>query len=249
MLPENHSSVTAPVFLVAENRLLREALVRVLSKKADVAVVGATAFAPSTLNEISATQPDVVLVDSEVLVFERSRIVAQIHAILPDTKVVMIGMERDERTFFRALQEGVIGYVLKEASALEIVAVIRAVASGEAAFPGCFSRTIVRYATLHLAGNPGYMVPSPHGLSRREQQLVELVRIGLTNKEIATRLNLAEQTVKNHLHRILRKVGAADRITMVERCQVLPTVESVAVYSKTPYSEARLCLPSDDVDS
>ena len=57
------------------------------------------------------------------------------------------------------------------------------------------------------------------GLSRREQQLVGLIRLGLSNKEIGSRLNLSEQTVKNHVHRILRKVGANDRLEIVERCQ------------------------------
>ena len=58
------------------------------------------------------------------------------------------------------------------------------------------------------------------GLSRREQQMVELLRERLTNKEIAVRLNLSEQTVKNHVHHILRKVGAPNRSTIVERCNL-----------------------------
>ncbi len=221
-MSENLTSPATPVFLVAENRLLREALVRVLSKKTDVAVVGATALDYSTLSQIVSVQPEVILLDSENLVFEAPHLVERIHEVLPNTKAVLIGMERDETTFFRALRENVIGYVLKDASAMEIVAAIRTVAAGEAAFPTCFSRALVRCATQQVAGSLAHISLSPHGLSRREQQLVELVRAGLTNKEIAMRLNLAEQTIKNHVHRILRKVGAADRITMVERCQARP---------------------------
>jgi DNA-binding NarL/FixJ family response regulator len=68
------------------------------------------------------------------------------------------------------------------------------------------------------------VIPSLHlkttlGLSRREQELVGLIQQGLTNKEMATRLNLSEQTVKNHVHRILRKVGAQDRLSIVEVCR------------------------------
>ncbi len=221
-MPENVSSAPTSVFLVAENRLLREALVRVLAKRCDVAILGATALDHSTLNQIVAVQPQVTLLDSENLVFEHPRLIERIHEVLPNTKAILIGMERDETTFFRALRENVIGYVLKDASAMEIVAAIRTVAAGEAAFPSCFSRALIRCATQQFAGSLAHISTSPHGLSRREQQLVELVRVGLTNKEIAMRLNLAEQTIKNHVHRILRKVGAADRITMVERCQVRP---------------------------
>jgi DNA-binding CsgD family transcriptional regulator len=89
---------------------------------------------------------------------------------------------------------------------------------GEAAFPSCFSRALVRCAARQYVAAPAELSVSPLGLSRREQQLVELVRVGLTNKEIATRLNLAEPTIKNHVHRILRKVGVSDRLTLVERC-------------------------------
>jgi DNA-binding NarL/FixJ family response regulator len=137
---------------VAENRLLREALVRVLSKKTDVSVVGATAMDHSTLGQIVTLQPEVVLLDSENLVFETPRLVERIQEALPTTKAVLIGMERDETTFFRALRENVIGYVLKDASAMDIVAAIRVVAAGEAAFPTCFSRALCHTANCRQSG-------------------------------------------------------------------------------------------------
>ncbi len=58
------------------------------------------------------------------------------------------------------------------------------------------------------------------GLTRREQQLIPFIAQGLTNKKIATRLNLSEQTVKNHVHRMLQKMGASDRLTVVELCRI-----------------------------
>ena len=203
------------VYLLAENRLLREALVRLLGKKPDIRVGGAAPFAPAVLEEMGEIQPEVVLLDSPGLVFAGPRLIARIHERVPEAKIVLISMEREEAVVLRAIGEGAIGYILKEASALDIVNAIRAVASGEAVFPACFSRILVRQASKQ---QPVEISPSPLGLSRREQQLVELVRMGLTNKEIAVRLNLAEQTIKNHVHRILRKVGASDRLTLVERC-------------------------------
>lgn len=203
------------VFLLAENRLLREALVRLLGKKPGIQIAGAAPFAPAALEEMGEVQPEIVLLDSPGLVFAGPRLMGRIHERAPDAKVVLISMERDEDVFLRAIGEGALGYILKDASALDIVNAIRAVASGEAVFPSCFSRTLVRQASKQ---QPPEVSTSPLGLSRREQQLVELVRMGLTNKEIAVRLNLAEQTIKNHVHRILRKVGASDRLTLVERC-------------------------------
>ncbi len=121
------SRAMTPVFLLTENRLLREALVRILSKRVDVAVVGAVAFAPTVLDQMVASQAEVVLLDSPSLAFYGPRLVARIRQLLTPAKIVMIGMERDETTFFRAVRSGVMGYVLKDASALEIVNVVHAV--------------------------------------------------------------------------------------------------------------------------
>jgi DNA-binding NarL/FixJ family response regulator len=131
----------------------------------------------------------------------------------------MVGMEEDEATFLRAVGEGVVGYVLKDAPAVEIVRVIRAVAAGEAICPPRFSLSLFQCAARDVSFTFKPPQTTRFGLTRREQQLVGLIRLGLSNKEIGSRLSLSEQTVKNHIHRILRKVGASDRLEIVERCQ------------------------------
>ena len=108
------------VFLLTENRLLREALVRILVKRGDVAVVGAVAFGPTVLERVVASKAEVVLLDSPALAFHGPCLVASIRRILSAAEIVMIGMDRDESTFFRAVRGGVMGYVLKDASASEI---------------------------------------------------------------------------------------------------------------------------------
>lgn len=219
-MPQVEPYCLTRVFLLAENRLLREALVRILSEIVDVTVVGAVAFAPTVLEQVVTSEAEVVLLDSPSLAFHGPRLVASLRRMLKAGKIVMIGMERDEATFFRAICGGVLGYVLKDASALEIVNVVHAVAAGEAVCPPCFSRAIFQCAAQQLAVTPEVTAFHPQGLSRREQQLVGLVGLGLTNKEIAARLNLSERTVKNHFQRIFRKAGVHDRMAMIERCQI-----------------------------
>ncbi|MFZ0561352.1 MAG: response regulator transcription factor [Terriglobales bacterium] len=209
-----------PVFLLTENRLLREALIRILSKRVDVTVVGAVAFGPAVLDQILTSAAEVLLLDSPGLAFHGPRLVASIRRMLPAAKVVMIGMERDETTFLRAVRNGVMGYMLKDASALDIVNVVRAVGSGETVCPPCFSRALFQCAAEQLAAAPEVVAFHPLELSRREQQLVGLVAFGLTNKEIASRLRLSERTVKNHFYRIFRKAGVHDRMAMIERCRI-----------------------------
>ena len=207
------------VLLLAENCLLREALVRVLRKKEDIVVVGAIPYSPSALEMVSAANPHVVLFDSASIAVSGPHLVARLQQAGDNCKAVMVGMEEDEATFLRAVSEGVLGYVLKDASAAEIVRVIRAVAAGEAVCPPRFSQALFQCAARDVC--LGFKQPqtTKFGLSRREQQLVGVLRLGLSNKEIGSRLNLSEQTVKNHIHRILRKIGANNRLEIVERCQ------------------------------
>ena len=206
----------AKVFLLAENRLLREALIRILAKKSDIRVVGAAAHSPTTQEKIIAALPSIVLLDSIDLVFSEAKLVSTLHVAIPGVRVVMVDMELDPGTFLRAVREGIVGYVLKDASAVEVGATISAVAAGEAVCPPALSMALFRYVAQQRR-SPG---DTPRLLSRREHELMALLRDRLTNKEIAARLNLSQQTVKNHVHRMLRKVGAPDRFAIVERYEL-----------------------------
>lgn len=207
------------VFLVIENRLLRESLLRTLCKRDDLVVAGAITFSPAAVDEICAAQPDVVLFDSPRIAISGHHAISRLRKAGQHTKVVLIGMEDDETTFLRAVAEGVLGYVLEDAGADENIRAIQAVASGEAVYPPRYSALLFQCAARDLSFpyNPSHR--NRFGLSWREQQLVGLIRLGLSNKEIATRLNLSEQTVKNHIHRMLQKAGACDRFDIVKRCQ------------------------------
>ena len=209
----------AKVFLLAENRLLREALIRLLAKRSDVHVAGANPYSPAVHEEIIAAGPDIIVLDSSGLVLSNATLIPTLHAAIQDLRIVMVDMDPDKETFLKAVREGVVGYVLKDASALEVAATISAVAAGEAVCPPLLSMILFRSVAQQAAVPPPFSWGAELGLSRREQQMVELLYERLTNKEIAVRLNLSEQTVKNHVHRILRKVGAPNRSTIVERCK------------------------------
>jgi two-component system response regulator DevR len=213
------SEITAAVFLLAENRLLREALLRILSKKDDIRVVGAGAYSPESFAQIVGSGTNVVVLDSISAVLSQDGVARRLHQADPAIKVVMVGMEADESIFLRVVQHGALGYVLKDASALDVARTVRTVAAGEAVCPPALSRALFQWVARHKPALPSVQLKAGLGLSRREQQLLGLLREGLTNKEMASRLNLSEQTVKNHVHRMLRKVGAPDRLSIVEVCR------------------------------
>jgi DNA-binding NarL/FixJ family response regulator len=214
------SNESVQVFILAENRLLREALTRILSKKNDIGVVGASAFSPDVVEQISRSAPDVLLSDSAAVALSELRLVSEVRAAIPGLKIVMIGMDADPGIFLRAVQDGIVGFVLKDASAMEVAAAVRSVANDEAVCPPSLCLALFERVANRNTHPPSFVIRHNLGLTRREQQLVQMISRGLTNKEIASQLNLSEQTVKNHIHRMLRKVGATDRLGAVELCRM-----------------------------
>lgn len=209
----------AEVFLLAENRLLREALMRLLSKGSEVRVVGASTYSPRVHEDIIAVRPQIILLDSSGLVFSKATLIPTLRSAIRDLRIVMVDMDPDENMFLGAIRAGVVGYVLKDASALEVAATIRAVAGGNAVCPPSLCMAMFRCIAQQTGVLPAISLGAELGLSRREQEMVELLRLRLTNKEMALRLNLSEQTVKNHVHHILRKIGAPNRFRVVEHCE------------------------------
>ena len=102
------------VFILAENRLLREALARILNKKSDIRVVGTSAFSPDIVRQIAGANPQVLLSDSATVTLSELRLVPEVRTAMPGLKVVMVGMDADRETFLKAVRDGIVGYVLKE---------------------------------------------------------------------------------------------------------------------------------------
>jgi two-component system response regulator DevR len=205
------------VFLLAENRLLLDVFVRLLARKNDIEVVGASPFTRKAILQVVAANPDVLLCDSLASALSGDDLLLELKHNLPNAKILLFGMDCDPEKFLIAVERGVTGYVLKDASASEVANAIRAVAQGQATCPATLCRVLFDHIANSASWQPGIQVRQNLGLTRREQQLVQLVSEGLTNKEIGSRLYLSEQTVKNHIRRMLRKAGAADRLEAVQR--------------------------------
>lgn len=208
------------VFLVAQNRLLRESLTRILEKKDDIAVAGACAFSSLVLNQITSAVPDVLLMDSFTTAVSHLEFIREVQRSVPGIKVVMIGMDGEEESFLQSIREGAVGYVLEDAPSLEIIGAVQAVMIGQAVCPPELCNCLFQQVARRWNQVPSFRVKSNLGLTNREQQLVFLLGRGLSNKEIASQLQLAEQTVRNHVHHMLRKLRAPDRLAVVEMCRM-----------------------------
>lgn len=221
------------LLILSKNRLFREALARIFSKKTDIEAICSCRFGWEAAEELTGSDADVVLLDSahtlrsELLRFITDRSRKRI-------KVVMMAVEEDEQSFLESVRQGVCGYVAKDASAMELVNAVRAVANDEAVCPPRLCKRLFDFVA-QCSESAAQPAKTSTRLTRREEQLIPLIDRGLTNKEIAAQLNLAEKTIKNHVHRILCKVGAENRFAIAAACRVRNTEpESSLMVSSRP---------------
>jgi DNA-binding NarL/FixJ family response regulator len=212
------NSPEVSVFLVAENRLLRDTLARLLRKRSEINVVGISRDTKAIIDEIAESHCDLVLTDcfgSE----SNATVIFELRKQNPEIRILLFGMDEDPEVFLRAAQLGIRGYVLKDASAAEIVAAVRTVARGEASCPPRLCLTLIQHVSgeyqLKRESAP-VLGTDKNSLTHRQLQLMHLVAQGLTNKEIAANLNLSEFTVKNHIRRVMRQMEAESRHEAVD---------------------------------
>ena len=208
-------SLSIRVFLMMKNRLLREALIRLLRKRSDLVVVGYDEPADATSYQVLESPFDVLLIDSFQTTWPAAKTARETGGQVA-FKAILIGMEPDEELFMAAVRSGVMGYLLKDACASDLVAAVRAVYRGEAVCPPQLCSTLFRFVAHMVDEMPIERSAARPDLTLRQQQLIALVAKGLTNKEIASHLNLSEFTVRNHIHRILKQVDAGSRSEAVE---------------------------------
>lgn len=211
MIPDKPS-----FFLVAGNRLLRETLAKLLVKRGGFHMCGASPCVPEMKSSIGGSCADVLILDSVTARLSDCAFVSNMVRECPDIKIVLIDMEDDVAIFLECVRAGAVGYFLEDASAAEVVSGALAVVKGQAICPPHLCLSLFRAFSHQWTALPNARIKLELGLTRRQQQLVPLIAQGLTNKEIAAQLNISEGTIKNHVHEILRRVGACDRLQVVD---------------------------------
>lgn len=168
------------------------------------------------MQQVASACCDVLLLDEATRVKSGIDLLGRMLQEVDCLKIILLGVEDSQHAFLDAVRSGVVGYLLRDASATDVLVAIRAVMQGEAVCPPHLTMQLFRYVNRLAKSAPIYRLESDLGLTSRQQQLVSLLAKGWTNKEIANSLHLSEQTVKNHIHRILRQVNAEDRYQAVE---------------------------------
>jgi len=196
------------VAIVADIRLYREGLARVLERQPNISVVATAATSDGSLAPLLQLGPDVILIDKAMP--DSLAAMRRVAVAAPGAKVVSLsvregeGEGEDDRDVLASAEAGAIAYVPREASLEDLVAVIECAVRGEAVCsPRVAGALLRRIAALATDGRSDRV---PARLTKREREIMGLIDEGLSNKEIAKRLRIEVATVKNHVHNILEKL-------------------------------------------
>ncbi len=197
------------VAIVDDNRLVREALSGMLDRLPDMRVVPARDL---DLSSLAIQQPHVVLLDVGLRDQDSLATAAALMAEMPFAKVIVMDLLPVNEEIVEFVNAGVSGFVLKDASFEEFVATIRRVAGGEKVLPPRMTETLFAQIAKDAAHRGVEEVIADVRLTRREREVIDLIGEGLSNKEIAQRLNIATHTVKSHVRNVMEKLTLHTRL-------------------------------------
>lgn len=198
------------LLLVDDQALFREGLRTLLELRGDLEVVGEATNGEEALFMAARLRPHVVLMDLRMPVLDGVEATRRLHESHPECKVIALTTFDDDETVFDGLRAGAVGYLLKDVPSDTLVEAIRATARGESFLQPSVARKVVAEFT-RLSNRSAAQAALDEPLSEREREILVLLAGGLSNKEIAGRLFLAEGTVKNHITNILGKLEVRDR--------------------------------------
>jgi DNA-binding NarL/FixJ family response regulator len=210
------------VLLVDDQALFREALATLLEVRPEIEVVGEAGDGDAALGRVAELRPDVVLMDLHMPVLDGIGATRRLRVDHPRVRVLALTTFDDDEDVFAALRAGAVGYLLKDVSGEKLVEALLAAARGESVLqPSVAAKVVARFAQLSEAEPSPRSQPLIVPLSERELEVLRLVAEGSSNREIASRLFLAEGTVKNHVTNVLAKLGARDRTQAALRARAL----------------------------
>jgi len=198
------------VLIADDHTIFREGLRKLLEAEADITVVGEAKSGSECVTLAEKLKPDIVLLDLKMPEKDGLAVLGDLAGKESATKVVVLTASEDERDFVEAVRRGARGIVLKQAPSEHLVDGIRRVHAGEV----WIDLRVTAGVLKAMAEGPATTTREKPLLTDRERQVVHLVCQGLRNKEIADKLFISEQTVKNHLHNIFDKLGVSDRLEL-----------------------------------
>ncbi len=208
------------ILLVDDHALVRLGMRSILEREPDFEIVGEAEDGRRAQDVATDTNPDIVLMDLSLPAPGGIEATSRIKREIPSAGIVILAVDEDEEALFDAIKAGAAAFILKDVGPDDLVTIIRRVHNGEYlindkvfARPSVASRVLKEFRELAVYGQDAAPVFAP--LSPREVEILDNIAQGMTNKQVAYALSISEQTVKNHMSSILRKLSVNDRTQAV----------------------------------
>ena len=208
------------ILLVDDHPFFRVGMRNILEREPDFIIVGDADDSRSAVDAATSTSPDIILMDLSLPAPGGLETTQRIKRELPACGIIILAVEEDEDALFDAIRSGAAAFILKDVGPDDLVTIIRRVSMGEYlindkvfAKPAVASRVLKEFRELAVYGQEATPIFAP--LSPREVEILDNIAQGMTNKQVAWALSISEQTVKNHMSSILRKLAVNDRTQAV----------------------------------
>ena len=199
------------VLLVDDHALFRKGVADLLTADRDFELVGEASDGARAVEMARELMPDVILMDISMPGMDGLEATRRIKAEIPYVRIVVLTVSDSDRSLFDAIKSGAQGYLLKNVQPHALLSTLSGVVRGEASIPGAMAARLLEDLARDSRPATPPVTPSPR-LTQREQEVLSLVAQGKSNKEIAVALDIAENTVKNHLKNILEKLHLENRV-------------------------------------
>ena len=208
------------ILIVDDHAQFRVGIRNILEREPDLEVVAEAEDGRTALDAAFATNPDVILMDLSLPAPGGIEVTQRVKRELPSAAIVVLSTEEDEDALFESIKAGAAAFILKDIAPEDLVMIIRRVVAGEYLIndkvfskPAVASRVLKEFRELAVYGQEAAPIFAP--LSPREVEILDNIAQGMTNKQVAYALSISEQTVKNHMSSILRKLSVNDRTQAV----------------------------------
>jgi DNA-binding NarL/FixJ family response regulator len=216
----NSAGEKTHILIVDDHALMRVGMRNILEREPDFVVVGEADDSRSAIEAAAELSPDIILMDLSLPAPGGIETTQRIKRELPATGIIILAVDEDEDALFDSIRAGAAAFILKDVGPDDLVTIIRRVGLGEFlindkvfARPAVASRVLKEFRELAIYGQEATPIFAP--LSPREVEILDNIAQGMTNKQVAYALSISEQTVKNHMSSILRKLAVNDRTQAV----------------------------------
>jgi two-component system, NarL family, response regulator NreC len=202
------------LLLVDDHEIVRTGISMLLESEADMSIIGQASTGAQALEMASQLQPDVVIMDITLPDITGIEVTRQLKAQHPGIAVVALTIHEDHQYFFEMLQAGADGYVPKRAASEDLIKAIHAASKGEVFIYPSLAKVLVADFLTQAADEKAK--ETVHGITTREQEVLEMLAAGKSNEEIAGALSISKHTVARHRENVMRKLGLHSRSELVK---------------------------------